>query len=669
MCILALLGLFTIALRPFVAPPAENRLQASDDLFLKRASRQLVDWRLLNGDSLSEARRLERPIFLVVGLSVSSFGRQMDDMCFGDTEIARYLNANFVSIRVDGLDQPEMLNALFPLARVSLGITPEFQMWVLDPSANIVEPVPRPPSNEEVSRDVFLGQLIEALSTYQSLEGSDDPPKGAVVQDHDLDVIANPESLEEPDVAAFEQNLRLMVDERSGGLGDSEFQMLQPNALQFLLKAGATRPAVQLLQARIASPMFDIQDGGFFRASLSRDFSAVQFDKAAVENAEMLTALGHAQLATHDPLLDYAAKQTFELLDTRMRVKGQIAAFQTETGKNGNRSDRYSFSLRRLRDTLDPGERTWARDWLGLYIPANPQMVPHLTRTDAIGDSHFNPILKKLRAANSTTPRNLSGFGFLETEAWVTARMVEWARMTGDAGRLHRALMRAKNLDPFVSEDGLRRQVGSDGAADGDLGDYLSFADAKLQIFLATADSRALDEGLQQLILAESMFRGDVSGEYRLTLDPPLLPDADVPEIVDNFGESDSARMMRLLNSYGLVERNRVQGEALRSKARSILRRFGTVADPGSIEFAGFYADALDLEPGPYALAIGPRAVALARSLAAQAPRSLVLLGTERSDLQRSAPGIYVDDGQWRGPLSVMEARAMLAETSPPRAP
>ena len=103
------------------------------------------------------ARRLweHRPPWLVGG-AWSATGRQMDREVFVGPEVANFINANFIPVRIDGGVEPAWVNAYLPLSRSAFGIRPDFQMWVLSPTGTLVQPLYRPKASQAWDRTRFL---------------------------------------------------------------------------------------------------------------------------------------------------------------------------------------------------------------------------------------------------------------------------------------------------------------------------------------------------------------------------------------------------------------------------------------------------------------------------------------------------------------------------------
>ncbi len=89
-----------------------NHLGGATSAYLKRASRQPVDWYPWGDEAWGQARKLDRPLLVDVGAVWCSWCEFMDRESYTRPEIAAFINANFVAVRVDYDAQPELVAKL-----------------------------------------------------------------------------------------------------------------------------------------------------------------------------------------------------------------------------------------------------------------------------------------------------------------------------------------------------------------------------------------------------------------------------------------------------------------------------------------------------------------------------------------------------------------------------
>ena len=85
-----------------------NRLAQSPSLYLRKHAENPIDWWSWCDEALEAARQSDRPIFLSVGYASCHWCTVMEGEAFSDLEIAAYLNENFIPIKVDREERPDL---------------------------------------------------------------------------------------------------------------------------------------------------------------------------------------------------------------------------------------------------------------------------------------------------------------------------------------------------------------------------------------------------------------------------------------------------------------------------------------------------------------------------------------------------------------------------------
>ena len=85
-----------------------NRLAHSSSLYLRKHAENPVDWWPWCDEALETAQQQNKPIFLSIGYSSCHWCTVMEGEAFSDEAIATYLNANFLPIKVDREERPDI---------------------------------------------------------------------------------------------------------------------------------------------------------------------------------------------------------------------------------------------------------------------------------------------------------------------------------------------------------------------------------------------------------------------------------------------------------------------------------------------------------------------------------------------------------------------------------
>lgn len=682
--VLTLMSVFTAGMKYMQAklpPPPPNRLATSSADFLLQASGERVNWYSYSDTAFAEARRQDKPILLAVGAPYSQFGRDLDRYVLSAKEVVNYLNRNFICVRVDLMEQPDWLNNYLPISRfqsmengpAQLFFTSGLQFWILDSEGRMYDLIARVAASQKVDRTQMVQILSNARDQFDQIRKGKNPgPEPGSTQKHDLEILER-RVAELPNVPALLSKLKAQMDPVYGGFPSSGLQVPMPQALRLLLLTGQLTAFDRAASPMLRSPIFDLLDGGFFRESKTIDWMAVDYDKLAIINAELAQDFAEAFAMTHNPAYKFAAEKTMNSLTGEFTHAGDIAGCRVGDDIPMYRSLRSSFSPKRLKDVFpDADEREWVTKTLALDPRINRQCVP-VFNGDLSPDfqSRLAPVLEKLRSAAPESPK-FAGRGYASINAGVLARLIPTARLLGNSAKLEEVLELFDGIDRFKSHDDIVHRVDSTLPEGNFLVDYLTYSDASLQAFLATGRMSYFENGLAVLRRAKFLFLGDVPGEYFLAkrdADQLGPQDANAPEVIDNVGESCTAKMMRLCQAYGRLldgGKERESGVVFGQAAFASSAQFGSICNEIGIHCSGFFCSAAILQDDTYAVAVGPNCQRLSDQLFRLAPERFTLeaLGPVHPDLQKRPPGIYVVKGaSVTGPFSPEKAASIMSPT------
>ncbi|MEM9512267.1 MAG: DUF255 domain-containing protein, partial [Cyanobacteria bacterium P01_E01_bin.48] len=98
-----------------------NSLATSQSLYLRKHADNPIDWRAWTPEALAEAKANDLPIFLSIGYSRCHWCTVMEGEAFSDEEIANFMNANFLPIKVDREERPDLDNIYMQALQMMVG--------------------------------------------------------------------------------------------------------------------------------------------------------------------------------------------------------------------------------------------------------------------------------------------------------------------------------------------------------------------------------------------------------------------------------------------------------------------------------------------------------------------------------------------------------------------
>ncbi|HEY9621087.1 MAG TPA: thioredoxin domain-containing protein [Crinalium sp.] len=98
-----------------------NRLAQAQSLYLRKHAENPIDWFPWGDEALAKARQENKPIFLSIGYSSCHWCTVMEGEAFSDRAIADYMNANFVAIKVDREERPDIDSIYMQALQMMIG--------------------------------------------------------------------------------------------------------------------------------------------------------------------------------------------------------------------------------------------------------------------------------------------------------------------------------------------------------------------------------------------------------------------------------------------------------------------------------------------------------------------------------------------------------------------
>ena len=306
-----------------------NRLAGERSPYLLQHAGNPVEWYPWGDEALSRARAEDKPIFLSIGYSTCHWCHVMEHESFENPAIAALLNADFISIKVDREERPDVDRVYMAFVQATTGaggwpmtvfLTPDLKpfyggtyfppssRWGRPGFADLLTELARVWKHDRARVDQAAAELFDRL---RLVTASGRRPSGETG-------VAGTEALD----AGIEQ-FQMAFDTRRGGVGDAP-KFPRPSELLFLLReharraaggSGAQAPrlmAVETLRAMALGGMRDHIGGGFHRYSVDGDWRVPHFEKMLYDQAQLVLAYLEAGQATRDRFFAGVAEDTLE---------------------------------------------------------------------------------------------------------------------------------------------------------------------------------------------------------------------------------------------------------------------------------------------------------------------------------------------------------------------
>ena len=306
-----------------------SRLARERSPYLLQHAANPVDWYAWGEDAFDRARREDKPIFLSIGYTTCHWCHVMEHESFEDPAIAELLNRDFVSIKVDREERPDVDRVYMSFVQATTGsggwpmtvfLTPELKpffggtyfppssKWGRPGFSDLLGELARVWKHDRPRVEDAATELLQRLRAVTATDGSSRAESE----------IASAEALD----VAVEQFHR-SFDRRRGGFGDAP-KFPRPSELLFLLREYARRGredvrstyalqmATETLRAMALGGMRDHIGGGFHRYSVDGDWRVPHFEKMLYDQSQLVVAYLEAAEATRDVFYATVAEDTLE---------------------------------------------------------------------------------------------------------------------------------------------------------------------------------------------------------------------------------------------------------------------------------------------------------------------------------------------------------------------
>ena len=350
----------TVASPSSLVGPWQNRLMTAQSPYLRMHGEDPVDWYAWGQDAFEEARRRNVPIFLSIGYYACHWCHVMHQESFKDAQIAAYLNENFVAIKVDREERPDIdalyMDAVHILNRnnggwpASIWMTPDGKPFFAGTYFPPVERQGRPGFRtilERISSD--WKSKPENISAFAEKTGArlikraENKGGGAIPSDVADTAVTHLASAWSPE---------------NRGFGTRQ-QFPMASNLQFLLWYSALRGEPESasivkaqLQAMDQGGIHDQIGGGFHRYTVDPQWVVPHFEKMLYDNAQLLSVYAEASVEFNHPRFAQVSRSIANYLMERMQDSqgGFYSAQSADSG--GEEGAFYLWTPEEIRSVL-----------------------------------------------------------------------------------------------------------------------------------------------------------------------------------------------------------------------------------------------------------------------------------------------------------------------------
>ncbi len=504
-----------------------NRLSTETSPYLLQHQHNPVDWWPWSDEAFATAQRQNKPVLLSIGYAACHWCHVMERESFEDQATADILNANFIAIKLDREERPD-IDQLYMEALHRLG---EQGGWPLN---MFLTPDRKPfwggtyfPPEQRYGRPSFkhvLTELSRIWKTEPEKISTNATALSADLKQADLNS-ANPgHSITPTALSQISSNIIKACDHVNGGLkGAPKFP--QAPLFQFLWGERHPNPDAGAITALTLNQIsrggiYDHLAGGIARYSVDGHWLVPHFEKMLYDNAQFISLASKASCATATPHLAQAVTQTVEFILTDFLLADGTLGSSFDADSEGEEGKYYIWSKDEIERLLEPEA---AKNFSGNYdITPEGNFEGHnipnlLSNPDcpAIEAATRSRLLqaRKHRIPPAFDDKTLLDWNALAITALITASFAfQKPTWLTAAQTIYQSLRRSLNREGQWFHAARNGKINHHATAEG----LANIMEAALQLYGHTGNQTSLDDALNTLAQLDK-YHLHSSGSYHLS--------------------------------------------------------------------------------------------------------------------------------------------------------
>lgn len=339
-----------------------NRLIQETSPYLLQHAHNPVDWYAWGEEAFSRAKLEDKPILVSIGYAACHWCHVMEKESFEDRNIAAFMNENFINIKIDREERPDLdqiyMDAVQALSGnggwpLNVFLTPDKKPFYggtyFPPQDNYNRPswkrVLESISQAYAERKEEITQQAKELTEYIAKAGNFKIPKEkALLTKESVDTII--------------QNILNQWDKIWGGYSNAP-KFPQTFTILTLLRnyhvtnnEEALRSALLSLDKMTMGGIYDHVGGGFARYSTDKQWHVPHFEKMLYDNALLISALSEAFMITGDVQYKKVIDKTIAFLKRELMHESRAFYTALDADSEGVEGKFYTWSKKEIEGIL-----------------------------------------------------------------------------------------------------------------------------------------------------------------------------------------------------------------------------------------------------------------------------------------------------------------------------
>ena len=363
-----------------------NSLAKAASPYLRSAMHQPIHWYEWGEEAFAAAKRENKPMLLDIGAVWCHWCHVMDRESYDDPEVAQIVNDNFIAVKVDRDERPD-IDSRYQVAVSSISGQGGWPLTAfLTPDGKPFYGGTYFPPDDHWGRPGFKRVLLSIANAYREKHG-DVVEQAKMVEgaiSHAESFTGRSAQFSPRVIDAIVKSALQMFDSTNGGFGQAP-KFPHPAVLDLLIERYAQTGNEELhevfattLERMANGGVYDQLAGGFHRYSVDERWVVPHFEKMCYDNSELLKNYVHAYQATGSEFFAAIARDIIRWMDEWLsnREHGGFYASQDADYSLEDDGDYFTWTVQEAQEVLTEEEAKIAC----LYYDINE-----------VGEMHHNP--------------------------------------------------------------------------------------------------------------------------------------------------------------------------------------------------------------------------------------------------------------------------------------
>tara|TARA_B100000963_G_scaffold190138_1_gene165441 strand:+ start:94 stop:2313 length:2220 start_codon:yes stop_codon:yes gene_type:complete len=330
----------------------QNQLNKETSLYLKQHAQNPINWQRWNNSIFNISQELDKLIVISIGYSSCHWCHVMEEETFTNDSIASVMNENFINIKVDREENPDVDQAYMTASQLMTGMGG----WPL----NVItlpdgSPIYAGTYHTTSQWDDILKRIIRLKK--DNYDGLKEIAKNVKKGITDVNTIYKRDEISDFNKEFLNNNIQSWKEKWDINFGGdlAQQKFVSPSKYIFLLNYAKVyedkdvlNHVKKTLDIISTSGLNDFIEGGFYRYTVDNEWKIPHFEKMLYDQAQIISMYSLAYKLYKDEYYKQIVTKTIDFLNSKMSSKNGLYFAAMDADTDGEEGKYYSFNREEL---------------------------------------------------------------------------------------------------------------------------------------------------------------------------------------------------------------------------------------------------------------------------------------------------------------------------------